>query len=123
MNNTAYSRTMPNLKNRIDEKKGYLKWTSKPSYISQKIFNNNLIAISKSKVTLKSNELAYAGMSILDLSKLLICEFHYDYFQNKYANKSRLLFTDTESLSFQIKTEDVYEDFNKDKEMFDFSSY
>ena len=62
-------------------------------------------------------------MSILDLSKLLICEFHYDYFRNKYANKSRLLFTDTESLSFQIKTEDVYEDFNKDKEMFDFSSY
>ena len=80
------------------------------------------IAIRKSKVTLKSNELAYAGMYILDLSKLLICQFHYDYVQNKYANKSRLLFPDTESLSFQIKTKDVYEDFNKDQEMIDFSS-
>ena len=45
-------------------------------------------------------------------------EFHYDYIKDKYDNKSRLLFTDTESLMYEIKTEDVYEDFTKDKEMF-----
>ena len=50
-------------------------------------------------------------------------EFHYDYIKNKYGNNSRLLFTDTDSLMYEIKTEDVYEDFSNDKEMFDFSNY
>ena len=50
-------------------------------------------------------------------------EFHYDYFKNKYDNKSKLLFTVTDSLMYEIKTEDVYEDFSSDKKMFDFSNY
>ena len=50
-------------------------------------------------------------------------EFHYDYIKDKYGNNSRLLFTDTDSLMYEITTEDVYEDFSKDKEMFDFSNY
>ena len=50
-------------------------------------------------------------------------KFHYDYIKNKYDNKSKLLFTDTDSLMYEIKTEDVYEDFSNDKEMFDFSNY
>ena len=48
-------------------------------------------------------------------------EFHYDHIKNKYDNESRLLFTDTDSLIYEIKTEDVYKDFSNDKEMFDFS--
>ena len=50
-------------------------------------------------------------------------EFHYDYVTNKYGNNSRLLLPDTDSLMHKIKTEDVYEDFSNDKEMFDFSNY
>ena len=50
-------------------------------------------------------------------------KFYYDYIKNKYGNNSRLLFTDTDSLMYEIKTEDGYEDFNSDKEMFDFSNY
>ena len=50
-------------------------------------------------------------------------EFHYDHIKNKYDNKSKLLFTETDSLMHEIKTEDVYEDFSSDKEMFDFSNY
>ena len=50
-------------------------------------------------------------------------KFHYDYIKNKYDNKSKLLFTDTDSLMYAIKTEDVSEDFSSDKEMFDFSNY
>ena len=50
-------------------------------------------------------------------------EFHYDYIKNKHDNKSKLLLTDTVSLMYEIKTEDVYEDFSSDKEMFDFSNY
>ena len=49
-------------------------------------------------------------------------KFHYDYIKNKYDNKSKLLFTDTDS-NYEIKTEDVFEDFSSDKEMFDFSNY
>ena len=60
-------------------------------------------------------------MCTLDLSKELIYEFHYDYIKNKYDNNSRLLFTETDSLIYEIKTEHVYKDFSKDKEMFDFS--
>ena len=55
-------------------------------------------------------------MCILELSKVLMYEFHYDYIKNKYGNNSKLLFTDTESLMYEIKTEDIYEDF-------DFSKY
>ena len=50
-------------------------------------------------------------------------KFHYDYIKNKYDSNSRLLFTDIDSSMYAIKTEDVYEDFSNDKEMFDFSSY
>ena len=50
-------------------------------------------------------------------------KFHYDYIKNKYGNKSKLLFTDTDRLIYEIKTEDVYEDFSSNKEMFDFSNY
>ena len=57
-------------------------------------------------------------MCILELSKVLIHEFHYDHIKNKYGNNSRLLFTDTDGLIYEIKTEYVYED----KVMFDFSN-
>ena len=62
-------------------------------------------------------------MSILDLSKVLMYEFLYDYIKNKYGNNSRLLFTDTDSLIYEIKSKDVYEDYSKDKEKFHFSNY
>ena len=54
-------------------------------------------------------------MCILDLSKVLMYEFHYDYIKNKYDSKSKLLFRDTDSFMYEIKTEDVYEDFRSDK--------
>ena len=65
----------------------------------------------------------YIGMCILELSKVLMYEFHYDYIKNKYDNKSKLLFADTDSLMHEIKNEDVYEGFSSDKEMFDFINF
>ena len=62
-------------------------------------------------------------MCILDLSKVLIYVFHCDYIKNKYSKNSRLLFTDTDGLMYEIKFEDVCESFSKDKEMFDFSNH
>ena len=126
MNNTIYEeKKKENLRNRIDVKlvnkeKDYLKCTLKPSYMSHKIFDNNLVAIRKSKVTLTLKKTAYIGMCILDLSKVLMYEFHYDYIKNKYGNNS---YTDTDNLIYEIKTKDVYEGFNSIKEMFDFINY
>ena len=65
-------------------------------------------------MTLTLNKPADIGMCILELSKVIIYEFHYDYIKNKYGNNSRLLFTDTDSLMYEIKTEDVYEYFSND---------
>ena len=70
MNNAIYGKTMEALRNKINvklvnNKKDYLKCTSKPSYMSHKIFGNNLVTILKSKLALKLNKPAYIGMCIL----------------------------------------------------------
>ena len=57
------------------------------------------------------------------MSKVLLYEFHYDYIKIKCGNNSRLLFTDTDSLMYEINTEEFYEDFSKDKKMFDLGNY
>ena len=121
-------KAMGNLRNTLDvklisNKKDYLKGISKPSYMSLKIFDNDLVAIRKNKVTLTLDKPADVGMYILELGKVLMYEFHYDYIKNKYGNTSRLLFTDTDSLMYESKTEDIFKDFSNDKEMFDFSNY
>ena len=65
----------------------------------------------------------HIGMCTLELSKVLMCEFHYACIRNKYDSKSKLLFTDTDSLMYDIQTEDLFEDFSSDKDNFDFSNY
>ena len=90
--------------------------------MSHKIFDNNLVAIRKSKLALKVNKLAYIQyirMYYLELRN----EFLYDYIKNKYDNKSKLLFTEIDIIMYEIKTEDVYKDFSSDKEMYDFNNY
>ena len=108
MNNAMYVKTMENVKIRIDVKlvnrgNNYLKRISKLSYMSQKIFDNNFVAIRKIKLALKLNKPAYIGMCMLELSKVLMYEFYYNYIKNKYGNKSKLLFTDTD-LMYENKT-------------------
>ena len=105
-----------------DEKK-LDKLTSKPTYVSSKIFNENLMAVHKIKGALTLNRPAYVGMCILDLSKTLMYDFHYTYIKRMYGNKAKLLFTDTDSLTYEIEMEDVYKDFWNDKNMFDNSDY
>ena len=105
-----------------DEKK-LDKLTSKPTFVSSKIFNENLMAVHKVKETLTLNRLAYVGMRILDLSKMLMYDFHYIYIKKKYDNRARLLFTDMDSLTYEIEAEDVCKDFWNDKDMFDNSNY
>ena len=119
---------MESIRNRIDSKlvnneKYYLKCTSKPSCMWHKIFANNLIALLKSKLALKLKKPAHNGMCILELSKVSMYEFHCDYIKNKYDDKSKLLLTDNDSLMYEIKIQNVYEDFSSNKETCDFSNY
>jgi len=84
-----------------------------------KIFSKNLVAVQKIKETLKLDTPAYIGMSILDISKTLMYDFHNNYIKNKYKNKAQLLFTNTDSLTYEIQTKDIYDDFWKNKDKFD----
>ena len=128
MNNSVFGKTMENLRKRVDvrlvtNEKKLLKLASKPTYVSSKIFNENLVAVHKIKETLTLNRPAYVGMCILDLSKTLMYDFHYQYIKKKYGDKARLLFTDTDSLTYEIEAEDVYKDFWNNKNRFDNSDY
>ena len=128
MNNSVFGKTMENLRKRVDvrlvtDEKKLLKLTSKPTYVSSKIFNENLVAVHKIKEKLTLNRPAYVGMCILDLSKTLMYSFHYNYIKKKYGDKAKLLFTDTDSLTYEIEAEDVYQDFWNDIYLFDNSDY
>ena len=128
MNNIVFGKTMENIRKRVDvrlvtDKNKLLKLTSKPTYLSCKIFNKNLVAVHKIKETLTLNRPAYVGMCILDLSKVLMYNFHYNHIKENYGNKAKLLFTDTDSLTYEIEAKDVYKDFFKEKDKFDNSDY
>ena len=128
MNNSVFGKTMENIRKRVDvrlvtDENKLLKLASKPTYVSSKIFNENLVAVHKIKETLTLNRPAYVGMCILDLSKTLMYDFHYNYIKDRYKNKAKLLFTDTDSLTYEIESDDIYQDFCNDKDRFDNSDY
>ena len=124
--NCVYGKSMENITKRINVKlindsKEYLKCVGKPNFISPKIFDKHFIAVHQVKTVLTLNKPIYVGFCILELSKLLMYKFHYDYVMNKFSAK--LLFTDTDSLVYEIKNKNVYEKCFKDKDLFDFSGY
>ena len=128
MNNSVFGKTMENLRKRVNvrlvtDKEKLLKLSSKPSYVSSKIFNENLVAVHKIKETLLMNRPAFVGACILDLSKTFMYDFHYNYIKCKYGDKAKLLFTDTDSLTYEIETPDAYADFIQNKDIFDNSDY
>ena len=99
-------------------KKKYKKIVNKPNLVSQKIIDKNFVAVHCSK---KVNKPIYVGFCILELSKLLMYQFHYGYVLKYF--KARLLFTDTDSLVYEIRGVNVYEQCFRDKHLFDFSGY
>ena len=100
------------------------KLSSKPNLERVTIFDENLIACHMKKTEVYFNEPIFVGQAILDLSKTLMFDFHYNYIRKKYGDKAELLFTDTDSLMYLIQTEDFDKDINKDiKRKFDTSDY
>ena len=95
---------------------------SEPNYHSHKKFSGHLMAIEMKKIRVKMTK--PLGMSILDISKILMYEFWYDYINPKYGNRAKLCYTDTNSFIIYIKTEDFFEDISNNVErLFDTSNY
>ena len=114
--NSVYGKTMENLRKRISVKlvnneKDYLKHATKPTFISQKIFDKNFAAIHEIRPVLTLNKPIYVGFTVLELSKWLMYDFHYNFIK-KYFD-ANLSFADTDSLSYEIKSEGVKQTNNK----------
>ena len=129
INNSVFGKTMENIRNRsviklVTNKIKAEKLAAKPNFKHCNIFNENLIAIHMKTTSLTFDKPVYLGMCILDLSKTSMYDFHYNYIKKKYEDKAKLLFTDTDSLMYEIQTEDFYKDINGDvKDRFDTSDY
>ena len=120
-------KTMENLRNPstvelVTSEDKLKKLTAQPSFKQFKIFHENLVAVERANVELTLNPPIYVRFEILDLSKTLMHNFHYNYIKRKYPD-STLPFADTDFLTYQIQTDNVYEDFYVDKHLFNFSGY
>lgn len=134
-NNSVFGKTMENVRRRcniqlindhkvVDEYR-LDKKLSDPRIKDFTIYNDWLVAVEKIKKEVVIDKPIYLGFSILDLSKVLMYDFHYNYMLKKYGHENvKLLFTDTDSLCYHIKTEDFYEDIKgEDMKHFDTSDY
>ena len=129
MNNSVFGKTMENIRNRVDvrlvgNREKAQKLIAKPNLKHWICFDENLIGVHLKRIKLVFNKPVYCGMSILDLSKTMIYDFHYNYIIPKFGKKQKLLFTDTDSLCYEIETEDFFADIAGDvKELFDTSNF
>ena len=126
MISSAYGETMENLRIRVNvrlvsNKKDFLKYTSRPTHITHKIFGKNYAAIHEIKLVLTLNEPIYFGRTVLEFRKWLMNDFYYSFLKKHFD--AELLFTDTGSLTYEIKSKDAYEELFKHKHLLDFSNY
>ena len=128
MNNAVSGKTMENIRKHrniklITSRESYLKTVMKPNFKSGVLFGENLMGCKMGKIKVVMNKPVYLGQAILDLSKIVMYEFHYNYMKPKYGENLNLCFMDY-SLIYQIKTEDFYTDIVDDvPKRFDMSGY
>ena len=126
MINSVYGKTMENLRKRINvrfvnNEKDFMKYTNRSTYVTHKSFDKDFAAIYEIKPVLKLNKPIYAGFTVLELCKWMMYDFHYSFIKNNFSPE--LLFTDTDSLNYEIKSENVYEELFKWTDLFYFSTY
>ena len=129
MNNAVFGKTMENIRKHRDIKlvttnKRRSKLVSEPNYHTINLISEDLSIIEMNKIKGKMNKPIYLGLSVLEISKILMHEFWYDCMKPKYGNDVKLCYMDTDSFIMNIKTEDFYKDIANDVEKrFDTSNY
>ena len=129
MNNSVFGKTMENIRKHRDIKlvttdKKRSKLVSEPNYHTINLISKDLSIIEMKKTKVKMNKPIYLGLSILEVGKILMYEFWYDYMKPKYNDNSKLCYMDTNSFIMNIRTNDFYEDIANDVEnRFDTSNY
>ena len=107
-NNAVFGRTMMDPRKFLElylvtSSKYFQKLIRKLNYKSSMIINEDLVAVEMKREKIKLLQPLYVGFTVLELSKLLMYQFHYDFIIPKYNNRAKLLFTDTDSLTYEIK--------------------
>ena len=128
LSNSLFGKTMERPENKthvklVNQVKTYEKYVSKLNFKNSKIINPNLVGLEMNYCSLKINKPFYLGMAIMDISKCHMYDFHYNVMKNKFQDKIRLLYTDTDSLIYEIETKDLYLDLKQIENFFDFSNY
>ena len=129
MNNAVFGKTMENIRKHrniklVTNAESYLRTVMRPNFKSGVLFGENLMGCEMSKTKVVMNKPVYLGQDILDLSKIIMYEFHYDYMLPKYQDRLKLCYIDTDSLVYNIQTEDFYADITDDvPTRFDTSGY
>ena len=129
MNNAVFGKTMENIRKHRDIKlvttdKKRSKLVSEPNYHTINYISEDLSIIEMNKTKVKMNKPIYLGLSILEISKILMYEFWYAYMKPKYNDNIKLCYMDTDSFVMNIKTEDFYKDnANHVEKRFDTSNY
>ena len=129
MNNLVFGKTMENIRKHRDIKlvttdKKRSKLVSEPNYHTINLISEDLPIIEMKKTKVKMNKPIYLGLSILEISKILMYEFWYGYMKPKYNDNVRLCYMDTDSFIMNIKTNDFYKDISDDVDnRFDTSDY
>ena len=129
MNNSVFGKMTENIRkhrdiNLVTNEEVYLKRMLKPNFRSGIVFSKNLMGCEMGKIQVTMNKPVYLGQAIFDLSKTIMYEFHYDYMKMRYGANLQLCYMDTDSLVYNIKTDNFYEDITGNvKARFDMSDY
>ncbi|XP_021963595.1 uncharacterized protein LOC110859040 [Folsomia candida] len=128
LNNSSFGKTIEQKRKRtsislVTTERQLRKIVNKPTY--QRIISiNDKVHLGVKKVTqVLLDKPVAVGISILEISKCFMYEFHYDYMKEKYGDKARVLYGDTDSLVYHVETQDFYQDMVENKERFDLSDY
>lgn len=130
-NNSVFGKTMENIRKRIDislrmkwdGRYGVRKLVAAPNFKRATIFSEDCVAVEMKKTNILMNKPIAVGMAVLDISKVVMYEFYYNFLKPKYGEKIKLVYTDTDSFILHVETEDFYEDMKDNLERYDTSDY